>query len=486
MLKPSSLTAAYPLAEALAGSGLIVTPAPGTPLEALVNACVTLDQMGIRYEGAGVEVAEQSILEASTAKDLGGVVRHDVAMDEFVKASSDTVLKNMNLAKNVVNPMVQAVVDQATAVADGSGKEDYLPMSVEPFYYASIFSNPLLVEMVSKYDGFPVVNQDLTLGLPKFTVEQIRAAAKTGNPRFDEDVEAFTKAMGDDEIMTTFQGAFGGGQMPYYTRLNEMLSTRPGNAGRVALLFLLSSHFLNDIPDGLNMELDLYRAYMSTIMAQSARAVAAAMRLRNDNVRMKYMVMEAPYKRDDQSLRGTFKVNGDVYNQYLKDGGTPEALFGAANSGMTGFDAKDLIENNGKYAESWRRTFELIRTASDYKRFNYFLDGLRQAMLTQIEELDESLRMADNGLYRQRLVTELTNIKGGGIKEPWKIARKLVCRVFFPHTDAERILSAIDAQSKAHPELDVREAATLALIETVSKWVATQFKVTNAVGMVRG
>ena len=54
-----------------------------------------------------------------------------------------------------------------------------------------------------------------------------------------------------------------------------------------------------------------------------------------------------------------------------------------------------------------------------------------------------------------------------------------MCKVFFPHTQALRILSDIDAHAQNNPSLSPREAATLATIDLVCEWAASQIDVTR-------
>ena len=55
--------------------------------------------------------------------------------------------------------------------------------------------------------------------------------------------------------------------------------------------------------------------------------------------------------------------------------------------------------------------------------------------------------------------------------------RQLVCSVIYGHTDVLEILIAIDTASAANPNIPVREAAYLAVIEIAGIWVARLMKV---------
>ena len=59
----------------------------------------------------------------------------------------------------------------------------------------------------------------------------------------------------------------------------------------------------------------------------------------------------------------------------------------------------------------------------------------------------------------------------------YEYVRVIICKVFFPQTEALRILTEIDAHAANNPALTPREAATLTTIDLVCGWVASQIDV---------
>jgi hypothetical protein len=65
----------------------------------------------------------------------------------------------------------------------------------------------------------------------------------------------------------------------------------------------------------------------------------------------------------------------------------------------------------------------------------------------------------------------MTRVKPKHLEDIFGISTKLVCRVLFADTDIERILDGIEVAAKNHPELDMREAALLAVNDFVVDWL---------------
>jgi hypothetical protein len=486
MLKQNSLSAGYSTAEQLAANSLMLQAIDDTPLAALIQACVPVENYGLTIKTNGdFEAPDSSIVANSQVKDLAGNVPHDMCMDEYTKLISKAVSLNLDYAKNRVNPMIKEVVDSASEYADGLAQGSLSPMNVTPYYYPDVFNNPILAEMVSKYADVAVNNVQLSMILPKFDVDALKAMALTGIGRMDDDVKTFLDGLTDEQIEKTYLNVFGSGSGVDQGKLLDRLSPRPRSAWSCLLVFLLANRLYSDIPSGVNADLGTYRAYIASIMSQAGRAVASSMRQRGDNFKSNFLVLDKPYLMGEGNIpEGDVIVNGDVYDKWLKEGGSPETLFGAATNGGS-MAYPDLLARKEQYTADWKRKYDLMRTTAQFNRFNYFLDGMRKAVLNQIAMLDPGLRNTSDNVYKARLTEHLKKVKDSGVGDPWHVARKLVCRVFFPAMNVEMILCAIDAQEKANPMMEPREAALLATIEIVAKWIASLFTVEYVVAMKR-
>lgn len=473
MLTKSALNAAYPLAQQLASKGISLDPINDTPLAALVTC--SLSEKAI-VDAAPVGSFEsfdynQSLLDSSAASaPVTGECEHDSILSKTVEAVSAAVERNLNEARDVVVPMIKQVVESTEAFMDASAQSSLSPFTIAPFYYNAIWDSPITLELVSKYTNFQ--GEQVRLGQSFQRPADLRAALLTGAGRYDEEVVAFCNSVGDDKVEYVWTAIFGGG----VGQLSDVLRTAYDATDNALLAFLFARRLVDEIPDGVNMELSAYNAYMSSIMAQAGRVAAGVYQRRAADLSTKRLVISFPTSSD----RGEIIVIGDVYDKWLADGGAAELLLGSVVSDRS-MGYADLISNKERYLRDWQRFYALLQSKASMVRFESMLAGLRAAMTSIINSDDDRLALpADRRSdYHQRLRERLTHVKAKDVEELWIIARKTVCRVLFPHTDAEKILNAIDAAAKAHPEMDIREAGLFATIDYVAQWVADLIDVTE-------
>lgn len=469
MLGTNSLSAAISLATKLADRNLVVLPIGGTPVAGLVNASYT--PLPINTD-LNLDPAELLVQGANTLNQQG-VSEHDVVMDEVVNQVVDTVNRNMDLARNVVKPMVKAVLDEAEnhlALLEKTSAGRY---QVSQDIWPSIYANPALADMVSRYKEQAVQQARLDLIVPApADPAGLQALARTGASRFDGEVDAFfaglpagfaEKAYADffTEIGAEYQGDL-------IAHLNPLSTDRR----KVLLAHLYSRKLLNEIPEGVNRSADAYREYMSVIVNQSGRALARLLDRREADRKLQQLVVPGTMSPGVT----TIQVNSDVYLEWLKSGGCPEILYGSAVTDReVGYKA--LLEKHEYYKASWTKNERTLQTALRLQRRNNVIDGLSIAMTRQITDLAAEHKVVMSSDYRSKLAVELQSLPNDFDQKLYHTARKLVCRVLFPHTDALTVLEAIDRAAEENPGIDVREAGYLALIELVGGWIGDLLRI---------
>jgi hypothetical protein len=469
MLTKSSLIASFPLAQQLAMNGAQLAPVGDSPLAALVSASlVDAQTVGDAPAGTFEEQPElgELMLQSSANADMAGVCQHDAIMANTVAAVSKAVEKNLDLARNVVGPLIKKVVEDTQAYMDSTAQSSLAPMSISPFYYQSLWDNPTTVDFVRKFENAPVTPvalSGLTLPAPTSALE----AMLTGAGSYDADIKAFVDAVGEEYLQGVWRSVFGGG----VSQLSDYLRWSQDKIDATLATFLFARRLFDDVPEGLNMDLSAYKAYMGAVVGFAGRLCCAIYKKREADVGIKALVNAMPV-----GGQGSIQVNGDVYQSFLEAGGSPEVLFGAAVSdGQRNFAT--LLEAKDRYVREWQRTYALLQSKAASVRLDSMISGLRGALVCLLK--DESLGFELSAdIYQQRIKERLAKIKPKDIEDIWHVARKAVCRVFYPQTDVERVLNAVDASALAHPELDIREAGLLATIDFVAAWVADLMTVT--------
>lgn len=475
MIQQKTVEAIYPLAEILTNNGKALVAIDDTPLKELVAysypAEAQLSTPSYPIEG---------IVAASMTKNAEGVSLHDVTMDEVVDIVAKTVSGNLDLARNTVNPLIKQVVDEVTDDMAAQTAGALQPLQVVTDHYHAVWNNPLLETLVENYARMPVAAIAPVPGLPSLTPEQLLETALTGVTRFDPDLRALIDDHDGEWLVDVYETFFRVQVDSERPRPGEAWTTEQAFArpvqfrDEILVAHFLSRKLLKSVPEGTEGDLDIYRDLMSELLAQTGRVVTRVLEQRERAKRHKQLVVDQKMPYNLELLpeqQGTIFVNGDVYNAWLAEGGSPEVLFGAAVTDRE-YGYNTLLENAERYREAWKRQSRVIATQVRFNRFNQLLAALERVLTRMINNIDDEILVDDRSVLHKRLQLLLSKVAEKECSDLFLLSRKLVCGLFFSHTDAEAILCAIDAVAKEHEDIEVREAALLATIEIVTEWVA--------------
>ncbi|QVD49079.1 hypothetical protein LUCX_9 [Xanthomonas phage vB_XciM_LucasX] len=466
MLNKTSVAMAQVLSQALAVRGVELAPVNNTPVQVLTELStqsLVLEE-GLRLSEGGFERPDVAVsLENDADFDggVGGIGAHEEQMEQSTKMLSTVLTTTLDLAQNVVTPMIDRVVQAVSATIDNKMAAVAVPLEIIQQRPDPIFDSPYLQEAVSRHAGQNILVPIKSLGLAKPDILEL---VKTGHAGMDAQVAEFIERNGLEFAEGVWSDLFvstTGSSGDVYGRISQ--------AKAAVLAYFYASRLLNETPDGLNMELSDWRAYIAGILSSSGAAIVAYLQSRDWARKHGPLVLGAPL---GQNPQGQVVVDGDKYVAYLAAGGTPEAIFGEVY-GDRNFSATYLLENNERLAGYWNKILGLWQQQIASKRFDALAEGLDKAMRAEIANLDESLGLAKEGCYT-RLRERLQHLKARDLEDLWHLARKAVCRVIFPQTDIESLLLAIDEQSKAHEGVDVRELALYATVELVARWLVDQ------------
>lgn len=462
MIHSETIEAVYPLAEILDERKIRVSPLEGTPLKTLVGN----SHLPIPSSTSDVEFTiVDRLLQGSRHQGPDGIVGHDVSMDEIADVIGESVRYNLDLARNTVNPIVREVAEELQNHMQTMEGRNQSHIEIRPLTLPSLWNSPTLEQMVERYSEELVMDIKVDSSFRLDTESQpVQKYLHTGAASLDQEIDDFVELMGEDFVLDVFNRYFGYEDNPVirYTsnvkKWNEML-----------VVHLFARYFLENPPSDANMTLERFRQYMARVMSQSGRVVVSIMKQRELDRSGRSLVKSWPV--DNQRQQVYIDVNGDVYNDFLEKGGSPEVLLGSyVSDRQRSFSY--LLDNIEHYEKEWERKLRVLTTGRRLNRFNNALDGLRSAVCRQINEMDEETLPVSKEILHRKLEENLKSLYGHWYETPYEYARVVVCKTLFPHTLALNILCAIDFVAKDQPEIDVREAALLATIEIVTNWVS--------------
>lgn len=467
MIQKNTIDAVYPLADLLADRGYLVRPLATTPVAQLVQAGHFDLPPGANSE-EGYD-PEETLIQGSTHRGPDGVVRHDIVMDELVEVIAESVKGNLHVARNVVNPIIKETVADLQEHMQIAENQLQASIGVVVDFWSDVWNSPTLDAMVDRYNETPYREVQLLHEIPLNGEFSIEDELFTGSASFDELVQDAVENFGVEQVMRVRAHVFGGVGVRQGVLGNVLRDAHPIE---VLVIHLMARRLIGNPPEGTTISLSQYDAYMATLIAQTGRQLNQIRQKRLRAQNQDLLVTEWPMGRETVGRRKIeIHVNGDLYSRFLEAGGSPEVVIGSFITDQIR-QSKVMLEQKDRLERAWEKQHRILVTGQRLNRFNHGVEGLRQAVARQINEMDDDILPVERAILHRKLEENLSSLYGHWYERPYEYARKVICDTIFPHTMALQILCAIDHVCDDHEGIEVREAALLATIEIVSSWVA--------------
>lgn len=469
MLNPCALEATLSIDARLAERGEQLSVISGTPMGSLLDACWVNMPNGISGEPF-------MFMKNSTYTPEGGVCEHDATMDEICAEVGPAVLRNINWARTVVAPAIQELHDFIVAFATEEQTRDPSALEIVTDEWADVWSNPTLAQMVSQYEGLPA--DPILPKIPAISgIADDEAAAtlmRTGISHVDEQIGSLLASQ-DPGLAAYTINSYLGSNVDGNSSIAELNTVGPGNATTALKLFLAARNLADNRPAEVKMDDAAYGEDMAKIVNYLGSRVSTA--LKDRNTAMDIRRLRASYP-DGSAGSSKIFVDGDVYRKFLEDGGSPEILFGAALTDQNS-DYSTLLSNKEKYLGDWtaKRGWHAAQVEANKA------DIIRQAAAKGLYQLaanvPEELRVVDVATLGPAIDAVASAIGQADIECLYTLARELVCRVLYPHTDAGKILKLFDEAKQADASMTNEEACLIVVVDLLSDWVCTQITITK-------
>lgn len=488
MLRKQALNAVWPLQNKLTENNYVLSPMLNTPLAELIKVNLKAGDAFYIQDGENY-VSPTDLLERnSLEKDQLGVCRHDLVLTELVETIGKSLGNQLDVARNIVKPMVQEAFEKVEQEERKRHRINQCQYDIMPFFFNGVWDSNILESMVEKYADTPIESLPVFEGLPAISGEELSGRLMT-NTRLDGEVKSLLDDCPPDYLVNVYRAFFLGdwtandkvSGSKYVNNWNldkKELNNDLYSCNKLIVVYLLARNLGTNPPAGADIELDELRLKCTTLMTQAARAICAVLRKRDMNKRTKLMVLKWPDGKPWPTHNyDIIVVNGDVYNQFLQAGGTPEALIGCALTDRTD-NYETIVSNTPAYIKEWQRNERLI---NDYMRSNHMstiISATNDVITSMINTTDTDKLPADKAILHQRLREAVKQADGKTGEELYSYVRNVVCDVFWPHTDAKRVLISIDAHmDREDNRMDPREAAMYAVVDLLADWLAAMIDI---------
>lgn len=479
MIRTNAAYVALDIASALANRGVQVNAVSDSPLSELIDACYhptldgTVGELGSLMNASQGNAFAEALVNASMKKDASGVVRHDVVMDELVDVLVNSINGMHNVARNQVNPIIRAVVEEINGRVGQARAAAGQVLTVVPDYWDDCWNSGVIDGMVKKYTDLPIRPIGLQYALPPVTGEHLQEIIATGSSRFDGEVQALVAKLEPSALVDLYNALFvPSADVPRLGLTLQDYLVPSVHRDKILLIHLMAKGLQTKIPEGTALDLDVYRSFMIDVVEQTGRALNRVLDKRIEANKRKDLVISWPagdiaYLRNGE---GVIVVDGLLYNAWLNEGGCPEIIFGSYITDRIG-NGNILLEQAEELKKSWARQERLLQSAARSRQYEESLRAIRDAIYKQIDEMPAEERVAEVAVIKGLVDQQVSMITEKDLSNIYLIVRRCVCRSIFPHTQAEMVLQAIDNIVDANPGIEIREAALLATVEIVGNWL---------------
>ena len=446
MINSLSITNTAALAQQLTDKGVQLSPKPGSPLEDLIRG--NMDVMAY----ADSREANEPDMSAAIA-DAANNPSHAQSLGTVVENYSRGIRRLVSKSRTVVRPIIDELSKDANVLVDAVVQQS-TSKQVVVRKTPAIFTNTLLTTMTERYLDAPYTPVSGIMSSAKVTASEVRAMLVTKISRLDKELSAGFLSIADEAIMDLWYAVACDGEFAKPT-------------GEQALFgFLLGRGIVNYKGSANVSARDL-----ETFAARLTSSYGSALNNYNRSVASNRRAGMLVVGRDQLHVY----VNGDVYKDFLKNGGTADMVLGSPVNGSA-----SILQDGAAYAKAHKQYIVMSTAKNKANLINIQNTAVSRAFTSFINKMDFNGDEDDHGVIGTRVEVHarLRDILAARstheTSDIYCFVRDLVSEVFYPGTQYVEFLKGIDSHVASNPELDAREAATLVVVDILVDAFADQ------------
>ncbi len=415
------------------------------------------------------------------------------------------LVKNVNyannsilaVAKNNVIPLVNFMADRYSSYIANAQSIAVLPLNVEVVAEDTFWDNDLFREAISTLPSDFTDAVKLSITFPKKDRSELELMAKTGFARYDnllaESLTRYEASAKIDVYEDVWNSIFArDGQR----NLSTVDAYYKGNEDVIqyhlpvlwAILRYLSNE--SNIPSGIICSIIDYREFVSNALASINTMLNFYLGSYDKHVKAKRLVISFPSTLVDGKRQQVIRVKQRLYDEFLKEGGSVDAILGAAISDRAD-TVTGLLEGKDAYEANWREHYALINSTVTSEIREIKRTGIKRALIEASQEYDKQQLALTNPdvnpatdpiTYRYEYFADLPEdirefieaLDEHKLSEINYISQQLICDLLFDDTDVYKILDLINEYGKKDPEASAKTALTLAITDYIVNWSVDQ------------
>lgn len=497
MLLNKHVSAAVRLVDALSSNGYQVSARPDSYLSGLTNECVSILPLSNGNDSNEASPHEQLLAQSARKGPLGDCL-HDIAMEELTGELSRAVNSGINFARNTVNPIIRDIYQRVEEGLASRAHEVALRFNVMPLYYNPIWSAPVLRAVLKKYEKFAMPGIKISVGYPTLPLDALLAAVRTGVDTIDTAIAEICTSSSERVLEDLYAAVFLNSaecQGKYNLRQGAgkdgwFFSPSRNNANYVLVIHYLAKGLLENPPEEFKGSAKQYANELSMVVGAAGVRMLGVVEQRERDLKQQLLVLDYPTgggKFATCEEESYITVNGDVYDRYLEDGGVPEVLIGEAQS-TRNRAVPEITSNAANSLRIYQTNERMLAETTDAKLVTRKLQLVRFELERFLSGIpDEDLRVSRESIYK-RINVMVTAMDRADLDNLWVSLRRMICHLFFAHTDSLRILTRMDEVAARMAtvdaagntvQADIRVVALHATVDILVEWIAENLELTK-------
>lgn len=417
-------------------------------------------------------LTEEDIISYSSQ---GGRVigTHGEMQEAAVKSVADIIGQIADVARNTINPMTVDILNCIEKeLSEEAANVSNQSIDIHVIDVPEVLTNAMFSSLMEANRNADVpegtLPQELRTIIDACSPADIYEALKTGSASLDESVMELVDTYGHIDIKAIL--------MDYCYRLFGNNAGRNWNSQTVKgyiLVGLFTNGVLNERCDKISGQLELkpaLRLAVSTLRGYSFRLLDTFMYEMDRSI--KAGNINAPtrfFSRDSYRVY----MCGPTYRNWLKEGGSPEAVIGWSSLGGS-FDV--LKEDPSRFVVNYKDRLVQRERVMAVRREETVRRVTRRIIADWIRG-DKEMDEAGRNEMRSRLnkAFEENQLRVGMSDRCFVMT--VLCRVYTDGPDVLTLLRDIDAQLDRMEVKDLKYAVFIAHVNLIGRWVASQMTV---------
>ncbi len=473
MLNKSSINTAINAAYQLADKGLTVIAAPNSLLAELTR--LSSPAMPVELIDVPEEKRVETFVKAFD-EDYGS--QHSAMQDQLVEELSELVNKHISFARNIVKPSVLHFAETIQKFQnDYRVKDPASDFEIVQLNFPAIIDDESFRDSVDKYAGKTSLTPETLLKLDAVNDSTLASMLITGADRLDKLVQEWLSNKPECFLKNIWECFFD--RQSYAGAFESALGPNNFEGADTALaVFLIATHLSNNVPANTNMTLVQYNKIIGQYLQYAGSAL-----VRRADVNKAYNNVAKTLVVSKDQLNKKIYVNAPIYREWLAAGGDNTILLGQLVSGADAVTLTSVTANVDKFKAEWERYYLFAKSGDVNKALKDFKDMLMLSFIEDLRNLapEEQDYITKNSTHINTAIELATQIVEGlqssDMSSINDIALKMIAQARFHYTSAYAILNDINQAAAISPNIDVREAALLAVTNYLSDYIAAQLAV---------